>query len=371
MHRAKLSRILDLGNPGDRKELRHACQHDPVLAEAVDLKLGSYLTYFTAPVWRTVYGGGMIGGPAAGGVFDLFDLLVITAKLDELSRYEGFDLLVAGLENRTQTHATMFEIASAFWCTQRTVHSDLLFAPEVPRGSRVRRCDFKWTTTLGTIWAECKEASIHETKGSARLSRLGSALAAMLEDRPFEDTYRLDITLTAAVYNGAEHRLRQALAQIADLTRIGRYSESVTVGEVSAILNSRATTLPTKVEVRRMMQLQVGPTPVRVDEHAAYFSLSIDVGGERAKRAANLIREARQQLPTDEPSVVFLSDVGSRSAAQVAAKHVNLPGRSLVWVLLWQDGQPVRAIWRPNQTFDGRLLAPDGYRPDSDAPVAE
>jgi hypothetical protein len=92
----------------------------------------------------------------------------------------------------------------------------------------------------------------------------------------------------------------------------------------------------------------------------ARYTLTMSVMGHRVKKLAELIRDARTQLPPDKHGAIFIDifiDIGDsqmfvQKLNQVISQptYVNTP-----WISLWEGGQPRKAVIRGGQPLDARL----------------
>lgn len=100
--------------------------------------------------------------------------------------------------------------------------------------------------------------------------------------------------------------------------------------------------------------ITVGSQPVGIND--SHLRISISVAKHRANAAANLLREARMQLPAESPSAVFIQ-IGSGPSARDKIKEllVNPVYSNTPWVGIWSQPR-LEVVWRNGQPFDGRLL---------------
>jgi len=140
----------------------------------IDEHLDRYREWFPEAHWKTVYSGGMIGIPVSerhGNSYDLAQMLNITAALESLTNYPGFQELLTGFRNPTQIAGTMFEVSVAGWCQGRAVTRGLELVPHVMVRNHSKRPDILWDTTLGRLYCECKSSHFFQQAVAKRAER--------------------------------------------------------------------------------------------------------------------------------------------------------------------------------------------------------
>jgi hypothetical protein len=207
----KIKRVLDLDRVADREELQTILTSHPSLVALTESGLiEDYLGWFKAPEWRTVYGGGMISGPRPKGNNSMHgssidQMLATTVRLRWLQGYQGFDRLIAGLNNPSQISAAVFEIESAAWCATRLHTTALVFSPDVIKREKVKHPDFLWETSVGTLYCECKQASAWQRSESRLLSTISADLNdAMGDAETWPTSVRIEVLINGLFRAGAK-----------------------------------------------------------------------------------------------------------------------------------------------------------------------
>jgi hypothetical protein len=224
----KIKRVLDLDRVADREELQTILTSHPSLVALTESGLiEDYFGWFKAPEWRTVYGGGMISGPQPkrnnsmhGSSID--QMLATTVRLRWLQGYQGFDRLIAGLNNPSQISATVFEIESAAWCATRLHTTALVFSPDVINREKVKHPDFLWETSVGTLYCECKQASAWQRSESRLLSTISADLNdAMGDAETWPTSVRIEVLINGLFRAGAKDQLKTVVRGQATEVRRG------------------------------------------------------------------------------------------------------------------------------------------------------
>lgn len=345
---------LDLDSAADRARLFAENADDASAIDFLTEQLTHYRRFFPAPEWGVVYSGGHVTAPGTTQGFGLEHLLTITNELRVLEQLPGGTGLVASLRNPTQVRATIFEIESATWCTTRLAHRGLEFGVPVVRNGKLKRPEFRWSTELGTLWCECKEASRFSSKATALVNRLATAADAAYEAAgPWPADSRVDVFVTG-VRNGIEKVIERTVREMHRSAPDGGEEPAVSAGEVRVTHRLRSSPRPLPRDCLSTFRVTVGTTPTKLDPSNAHISVTLDVSRHIQRVTARLIREARAQLPTDEPNAVFLSDVGIGSAIDAVTNQIE-SGGSLVFAGLWNGGT-LQQVWRNEQPFDDQLL---------------
>ena len=356
-----LPRTLDLNRVEDRGALLKATS-DPELQALIENTLDDYLRWFSVSEWRRVYSGGLVNISGTRGTathssgFGIDALLKATAQLQSLQKCEGFDQLLAGLKNRTQIHATLFEIAAAGWCAERAVHRGLIFSPTVRKAHGYKHPDFLWKTSLGDLTCECKEADqwLHqETRAINHLREIASA--ALTEAGGLPDDNRLDIQVNGALAAGYERRLADLVKAVA--AKPGESSARLVAAPFSATVVPRRDPPERPRDSMIASEVIVGTTPTRIAAENAVLTVTRSLATTRARRVRDLVKRAKSQLPDEGPCGVFIQINGAEFAAEQLEEMIGRPAhQAIVWAETWTGMAPQHAIWRQNQPFDGRLL---------------
>lgn len=351
----ELDTKLNLQLRDDRNVLADVLRADPRTCDLADL-IDDYLVYFTAGDWRTVYAGGAVHGPKGSIGAGIDHLLRIVALLNRLAEYPGFDDFVSTLQNAAQVRSTMFEIESAAWCTQRKRHKGLHFSPAVERNGSTKRPEFLWSTDLGDIWCECKQARELTSDQGRRQERTVSTAEAVLKHHLLGGAERLDILLPTYTLNGLEARMSRVVEQAIRNRRDGIDAPVVLDGIEARIMQRDE---PCAWEQRRDVVTcelaKLASTPVSVgDRSAVHMIVVMNFARARGRLAKSLISQAKKQLPTDRPCAIFLDGVGTTASVRIVEQELARNG-ALAWVCL-QSPYERRAVWRIGQPYDDRLL---------------
>jgi len=366
-----ISKILDLNLQSDRRLLFDAAHGAPSVLSLLNRCLEDYLGYFNEPHWRMVYPGGLAGivnivvAKDRSQGHELLNLLTATEALLKLKKYRGFVRLIRGLRDPASVAATLFEIAAANWCNDRSVTLSLEFSPDVQVKDHIKRPDFSWTTTVGHLYCECKSAHEFENSFMKRFQELSKVInAAYNMYEPWDSSLRLDVRLDGSAKNGVERRLRNVISQVA----AGRASNlaNTTVyrdQEVTAMLCKRDHLIPQESDSIMTRSVKVGPTPTELrgpDAHKnTHLSFTISIARERQRAAARLLKEARTQMPKDMTGAIFI-DVGGINAVQkdFETRICHPAYNNTPWVSLWVGCEIATIVFRNGQPFDGRISEP-------------
>jgi hypothetical protein len=239
------------------------------------------------------------------------------------------------------------------------VHRDLTFAPAIERNSGTKHPEYMWATDGGPLWCECKEAQVLQAKMSRRVARVSQAMDELVDAVSLPAGLRVDVILAAPIRNRSEERISMALGRAAERARSGQYGATEIEGEASVAIRPRQVPFDQVSGALRSYSVEVGTEAVRLDDgSSAKFSLAVDLGSEYARKARELIKNARTQLPLGEPSMVFLAGIRGERANEAAREVVSNPSCPVVSVLFWEADEPAIFIWRNGQPFDDHLLPP-------------
>lgn len=365
----KIDRVLDLGSPEDRRQLREASRRVPGLSALIDEHLGDYVRFSPSPDWLTVYSGGSISvrtAPKHTTGFDIRAVLELTRSLKSLRRYRGYEQLVAGFRNPPQVESTYFEVLVASWCAGRAVTTSLEFSPGVTVKGGRKHPDFLWRTEMGGIYCECKRGNIIESKFQRRVESLRSYLSEIYEQhQPWDPSLRLDVKFDKGPLPQIQIGIRSVVAQAAAAVKSGAYEGLTFVeGNVAAALVPKGSPTPQESESVVTGMAQVGSVARSLQE-IIYFTLTMSLAKYRQDAAARLLREAKTQLPTTRPGAVFLELGGAAAAQQKLLSILGEPAYdNIPWVSIWSGGELLSAVWRNNQPFSDRLTHPK-HDPDA------
>lgn len=360
------SRVLDLSGPDDRRFLRDLVEGVPRLSSLVEENLDDYLSFFPEPCWHTIYpyGAYRLGtvsfdAPRNRGVnFDFLQLLRATETLKRLRSCAGYESLIAGFRNPAQAQSTLFEVTVAGWCAGRAVTRALEFSPAVEVRGHTKRPEFLWHTEIGAVYCECKQGKVIESDFKRRVNNLLLCLNGVYQRfKPWEPSLRLDVCFDGRTTNKIESRFRDVVARAAGALRADDYAGAVFEGEgVSAALRPRGEPPQEKGTVMACMAT-VTSTPTNLAD-AADLTLTVSLSRYRRQATAELLRDARTQLPEDGVGAIFLefdatlADGGKVNSLLRQPVYENTP-----WVSLWDRDRLMTAYWRSGQPLDDRLLA--------------
>lgn len=357
-----IPRELDLSLAADQKILREVSEHNAQLSSLIDNYLNQYLELFPEPHWRKLSWGASLlvpTGTRRTHHMELERLLRVTESLARLRNFPGFSKLVRSLWNPPQIAATFFEVDVAAWCANRAVTKSVEFSPEVRVRGGSKYPDFLWHTEIGSLYCECKRGTEFENAFVNRLNRLHKVLEiAYREYEPWDRSFRLDLSITSSAKRGVEGRIKSVVAQVSAAFRQNNSPDAVfQEGEVTGVLrriqdHPLLDELP--VDTLSTGSVTVGSQPVGIND--SHLRISISVAKHRANAAANLLREARRQLPAGSASAVFIQ-IGSGAFARDKIKEllVNPVYSNTPWVGIWSEPR-LEAVWRNGQPFDNRLL---------------
>lgn len=360
------SRVLDLSAPDDRKFLRDLVEGVTGLSGLVEENLDDYLSLFPEPRWHTVYPYGvyplgMISFTTAkkqGVNFDLLQMLKATKFLKGLSDCDGYEKLLAGFRNPMQAKSTLFEVLVAGWCSERAVTRSLEFSPSVVVRGHTKHPEFLWHTQLGAIYCECKQGKVDESKFSRLVNKLLLCLNGVYQSfQPWDPSLRLDVKFDGRTASNIEARFKDVVAKAAKALRTSAYANVVFDGQgVSAALRPRGE--PPQEEGTVMAGMAtVTSEPTNLAD-AADLTLSLSLSRYQRHATAELLRDARTQLPRDGVGAIFLEfDATSADREKVDSLLRQPAYENTPWVSLWSRGRLTAAHWRPGQPLDARLLA--------------
>ena len=361
----QISRLIDLNDEAGRAQLIEACLTADSLFDA-RTALKAYLAYFPNPGWRKVYSGGMVG--IGKSVHHIGNLLETATILVRLSSYRGFPALIHGLTNPSQVRGTLFEIETAWWSVTRKLTTGLRFAPPVTTKAGIKRPEFRWDTSVGRLYCECKEANDFENRAAAFTLKLADVLSNAYDGAgPWDTQLRLDLQIIGRAENGIERRIAIVVQRLA---ASGAVALPVREGEVEGILRKREEPLPPAPGTSRVARISVSATePVKLlDENgvvaheSATSTLTRPMAVERIRKVRDLIREARRQLPHTVPGAVFINVIASAEAVQKAQQILSQQALANLFMIAFCSGRVVeRIVWCQEGPFDAGLFeAADG-----------
>jgi hypothetical protein len=360
------SRVLHLSAAEDRRFLRDLAEESPELLSLVEGNLDDYLSTFPEPHWHTVYPDGpyrlgMVSFNAVrnrGVNFDFHRLLRVTETLKGLRGCAGYESLIAGFRNPAQAQSTLFEVTVAGWCAGRAVTRALEFSPPVAVRGHTKRPEFLWHTDVGAIYCECKQGKVTESKFSRRANKLLLCLNGVYQGfQPWDPALRLDVKFDGITTNKIEARFKDVVAEAAEALRAGAYTDVVFEGRgVSAALRPRGE--PPHEEGTMMAGMAtVTSTPTNLAD-ACDLSLTVSMSRYRRAATAELIRDARSQLPKGGVGAIFIEFDATWADDEKVDSLLRQPAyENTPWVSLWDRGRLTAAHWRLGQPLDGRLLA--------------
>jgi hypothetical protein len=356
MRMLDIPRRLNLASAEDRLELTRAAASDPEMLELIAESLDEFLLLFPSEL-RTVYSGGMVSVAQHG--FELKKLLQVTRMLQRLTAFPGSATLVAQLRNPTQLRATIFEVEAATWCLARTVTKPdaVEFSPAVEVRGAIKRPDFLWRTTLGDAYCECKQAQEFEGKLRSRVNRLFDCVhESWTALQPWPEGKRVDLLIRRTAGTGViERELRDALAS---LHESGNECCALERVEATLAAKSELCVYDQPTDSIKMGSVTVpAMRAIQVADSTSNFTLTMRIGRHRERKLANLVRDARRQLPATAPGLIFVELGGVAAASSklqellTAREYFNTP-----WASLWKGGVFQMAVWRQGQPFDDRLI---------------
>jgi hypothetical protein len=360
--RLALDRELDLNVSEDRATLRDIASRSPEIAKLLDTTLDDYLALFPELHWRHISWGGVVfvQGGSYSQHFDLVEMLQYTAALQRLRGFPGFQCLVAGFRNPPQVPSTLFEVGVADWCASRAVTIGLEFSPVVVARGRVKRPEFRWQTTLGELYAECKRGGEFENKVSRRITKLVDCVDAIYKSYgPWLPSSRLEVRFTDSVKNGVEGRIRSVVERAFAALGQGMPTRTITFQEGEVIGTVQILPAPLLHEdtfggdVIHQAKLVVGSVAVGIND--AYLDVAMSVARHRANAVAHLMRDALTQLPEDRPSAIFIQLQGLGKVIERVQQLFSAPRFAQVSVVGLFTGRDNRLVWRNGQQFDGRI----------------
>jgi hypothetical protein len=289
-------------------------------------------------------------------------MLAITVQLRWLQGYQGFDQLIASLNNPSQISATIFEIEAAAWCATRLCTTALSFSPDVIKREKIKHPDFLWVTDFGDLYCECKQANAWQRGESRLLSTISADLNdAMGAADTWPTSVRIEVLIHGLFRAGAKDRLKTIVKEQAIEVRRGNRPAVFEDDVFTVKVRDRSDYPAALADSLTLNSILVGQVPVNLsDPRNAYMMVSKSIGLARVKALKDLVRDARKQLPDAAPCGVFVEipssvDLAAQKLEEMLEQSAN---QRLLWANIWTAGTPHRVVYRDGQPFDARLIAP-------------
>lgn len=298
-----------------------------------DQLLDCYLRLFPTS-WRTLHASGFLQIPGVTS-HHIRDLVVWAAKASNLALQTDVSTVLNAFQNPTQIDATFFELDVAHWCAERELHVALSLGKPLERNGTVKHPDIFWKTVLGDFYCEAKRSDVFGRDAHRRFETVVAASKTAF-DRcgQWDSSIRLEIEISRAIFNKTQSIINEAL-----LVAHSNQNPGFIWSKENVKMGIQAKSTPHTQEPDRMVSIHatIGTTPVKVTPEIADVLLSFDLSRPTADSVAGLVRDARSQLPSDAPSVVFLGHVGL-GIATVKAKQLLQANPSLGAIAIARGG---------------------------------
>jgi hypothetical protein len=315
---------------------------------------------FRWPDFHTVYQGGLLSirGPNEVQFGVHFEsLLRVSGLLIHLEKFPGFQSLIEGFRNPTQISATLFEVQVAAWCVARKVSQSIEFSPAVQIGSSIKRPEFLWHTALGDLYCECKQENSADNKATKRVQKLFEVMGNAYEtNAPWDESFRLDVIIGHPARDGVNQIIERLIREVAAHQRSGTWGGEIIDGVVALKMAKRIDNVPDLTGCAQIhnRELKGGPEPILSTN--SRYTLTMSVMGHRLQRLAELVKDARTQLPRSSPAAIFIDIGGSQVFVDKLNELIVQPAyANIAWISLWERGQALKAVFRNGQPFDSRL----------------
>jgi hypothetical protein len=219
--------------------------------------------------------------------------------------------------------------------------------------------EFLWHTRLGQLYCECKRADDHEAAYRKLASRLYEHSEATHRAQGlWNPAYRVDISIVPVALNGVEGRITKVIREAFTVdSRTDGQTEAFADGEVQLLLRPRDESPPDESDTIRTSSVDVSTVPTRLSYENADLTFTMSLATYRQRVTTKLLREARRQLPPEDPGAIFIQLGGvTAAAARLRQVLVDRAYERTPWVCLCDPGMNVQGVWRNGQPFDGRLL---------------
>src|SRR5262249_43502634 len=154
------------------------------------------------------------------------------------------------------------------------------------------------------LFCECKQANEFEAKYAAAYNRLFIALESVHDTKDWDSELRLDVWIRLA----GSH-LEALLHDLLNIAWSHQQPGPVPWNHdnrLAAIFRQASEMPPQVFDTLFGFRQHVSDVERQVSLRHAAFSLTLDISRKRMAVASHLLKEARLQLPLDQPSAVFL-----------------------------------------------------------------
>ena len=321
--------------------------------------------FLADPEWL-VYEWGMLG-PMLGrkSVFplDLERIVLLGHELRDLSRHEGFSLLLKGFSNPTQFHDCMFEVQIASIFGRLNATTSLKLAPvHVVRG-REKRPEFDIETSIGPLSVECKRPHPDKHEASERLLGVVSDIEMAMDEVAWPDDLRLEVELTGPIREQtttfARHLVEKALQ-----SQPGECPLSMGSTAKVYVSSRQSPFCITSMQVGHDLMVGNGQasglfnpeiTKLRIGVNNRDSKISSVVGAQLAK--------ALKQLPEDRLGIIMLGDVPIRIATQAIERRIGSAAYDNVLAFGVSDYGELHFVFRETRRQMLDQLMMSGMRP--------
>jgi len=128
----------------------------------------------------------------------LSELVNLGFELSKLEKYTGFNKLLAGFQNPTQFHDTVFETDVAYYCHSRNNTRDIVLSPQYSIREKLKTPDLELYSTAGELVVECKNLHPQESRYVIRLQKVFNCVETPMKTVRIPDDIRVNIHLAHA-----------------------------------------------------------------------------------------------------------------------------------------------------------------------------
>jgi hypothetical protein len=269
-------------------------------------------------------------GPKLQHAVDLFLMLRLALALDTILGLAGSRKILKRISSPTYERlSTMLEVFTA--ARYKLAGYDVELEPQTERGL----ADFRVRYQDEWIYFECKKenpaVSKYLLKNQQYVNDLVKEVLSKAESK-LPVTHRIDIMIEKKSKNPLSTRLADAISDDIDCRR---YNLWRTLNGIRFAVNDRQTKLQLSGIRSRLLNIKVGTTPTQLSETNAHIQVVYDpYGSKDLQKVRRLVREARDQLPSDKRSIIVLETDHPKRMVSIAEEKFKQPGYGKIIVIL-------------------------------------
>lgn len=278
--------------------------------------------------------------------FTLDQMVEFGIYLKNANRFDNFKMVLKGFFNPPQFLDSLFEVKVAYFFSTLPSFIDLQFAPEYMIRGRLKRPEFKITTTNGLYCVECKRPHVYAQLAFKSLQAVSKEFNSKMTEANWPADLRLEVEIVTPLHGRVSDFAFQIVKSSIEARPV---ADPIAIGPFKAyvVCRSEPFRLPSAPWHTDTMIVGDIPTGILNPDFTSLRVSNYKLDSKFETSIGKRVREALKQLPESEKCIIVIGDTSPRIAVPICQKRINDPAYSHINIFAVYDEKPT-LIFRNN-----------------------